>query len=115
MIRAMYEIPALIIAASRTGGLTHLPLVPNQVEVSEEIKDLLIAGSDRNDLLVKMARGARQVNVKVFAAKQITTDLPHLQLHVNFIAVGGRNEPFFRIELLIARTGQSQLLKVWRK
>lgn len=113
MIRAMYEIPALIIAASRTGGFEKLPLVPNQVDICEEIQKLLTAGSEKNDQLVKMARGARQVQVKVSAKDGITQDLSDLQLHLNFIAVGRRNEPFFRIEILVPKKGQSRLLKIW--
>jgi hypothetical protein len=115
MIRAMYEIPLLIIAASRTGGFCELPLLPNQVELSDEIKKFLLPSSDENHLLVKMASGARQILVKVFASEPITEDLPDLQLHINFIAVGERNKPFFKIELRITRIGPSQLLRVWQK
>ena len=115
MIRAMYEIPSLIITASRIGGFDTLPLVPNQVEVCEGIKNLLTTGSEKNELLMKMAKGARQIHVEVFAKEPTAEDMPNLQLHLNFIAVGGKNTPFFRIEVLIAKTGPSHLLNVWRR
>ena len=113
MLRAIYEVPALIIASASAGGLSELPLVPGQVEICEGIKELLTPSTNKNNKLVQMGKGARQVQIKVFAEKRIEVVMLDLQLHICFISVGGRNKPFFRIEILIPRTGPSRLLKIW--